>query len=49
VQIVVPLFLGDKVNLVESYLAGRPELQCQFVAFLDTLCDNDFDVMAYVE
>ncbi|XP_076454883.1 exonuclease mut-7 homolog [Babylonia areolata] len=47
-EVVVPLYLRDKINLVEDYLKGCPDLQTQFLVFLDQLCDRKFDVIGYV-
>ena len=48
-QVLVPLFLQDKINLVETYLAGCPQLQREFLSLLDHLCDRSVDVIQFVE
>ncbi|KAL8608208.1 hypothetical protein ACOMHN_016663 [Nucella lapillus] len=48
-EIIIPLFLQDKVNMVESYLAGRPKLQREFISFLDGFCDQEFSMLKYMQ
>ncbi|KAL3175100.1 hypothetical protein MRX96_040496 [Rhipicephalus microplus] len=36
-DIPIPLFLMDKMTLLESYLEGQPELQKELLIFLDNL------------
>ncbi|XP_038404556.1 exonuclease mut-7 homolog isoform X7 [Canis lupus familiaris] len=40
----IPLLLQDKVNLVERYVAGFPDLQRRLLALLDSWCQPDFDI-----
>lgn len=40
-EIVLPLLLQDKVNLVETYVCGFPEHQEILVQYLDHLCDRE--------
>ncbi|XP_077707695.1 exonuclease mut-7 homolog isoform X5 [Canis aureus] len=40
----IPLLLQDKVNLVECYVAGFPDLQRRLLALLDSWCQPDFDI-----
>ncbi|KAL4219645.1 hypothetical protein ACF0H5_022217 [Mactra antiquata] len=43
-EIVLPLILQDKVNLVETYVCGFPEHQEILVQYLDHLCARDTDL-----
>ncbi|XP_033119504.1 exonuclease mut-7 homolog [Anneissia japonica] len=43
-QVVVPLVLQDKVNLVETYCKKHKKLQIQLLQYLDQFCANGFDV-----
>ncbi|KAL5012574.1 hypothetical protein ScPMuIL_011125 [Solemya velum] len=43
-EIVVPLLLQDKINLIEVYLCGNPELQKKTVQMLDHFCDRGTDM-----
>lgn len=40
----VPLLLQGKTNLVESYVAGYPEMQQQLLQVLDSWCDPGFKI-----
>ncbi|XP_070176617.1 exonuclease mut-7 homolog isoform X2 [Littorina saxatilis] len=48
-EVLVPLFLQDKVNLVECYLAGCLELQRQFLSLLDHLCGKKVNIVHFLE
>ncbi|KAI8518141.1 Exonuclease mut-7 [Branchiostoma belcheri] len=41
-EIAVPLILQDKVNMVESYIQGHPDLQVLMVQLIDSWCAQDF-------
>ncbi|XP_064616174.1 exonuclease mut-7 homolog isoform X2 [Liolophura sinensis] len=43
-QIVLPLLLQDKVNLIESYVYGQPSEQMALLKLLDHLCDKSTDL-----
>lgn len=43
-EIVLPLILQDKINLLEVYVSGFPEHQEMLVCYLDHLCDRDTDL-----
>ncbi|XP_060579875.1 exonuclease mut-7 homolog [Ruditapes philippinarum] len=43
-EIVLPLILQDKVNLLEVYVSGFPEHQEMLVRYLDHLCDRETDL-----
>ncbi|KAH3795422.1 hypothetical protein DPMN_148972 [Dreissena polymorpha] len=43
-EIVLPLLLQDKVNLVETYVCGFPDHQRILVQYLDHLCDRETDL-----
>ncbi|XP_071097529.1 exonuclease mut-7 homolog [Haliotis cracherodii] len=48
-EIILPLLLQDKVNLVESYVIGNPEQQKAVVQLLDHLCDRETDINRVIE
>ncbi|XP_067661901.1 exonuclease mut-7 homolog isoform X1 [Haliotis asinina] len=48
-EIILPLLLQDKVNLVESYVIGNPEQQKAVVQLLDHLCDRETDINRIIE
>nr|KAG5686419.1 hypothetical protein BaRGS_029398 [Batillaria attramentaria] len=48
-QILVPLLLQDKVNLIETYLAGNPGQQKQFLGLLDHLCSRETDLAQFMD
>nr|XP_023485248.1 exonuclease mut-7 homolog isoform X10 [Equus caballus] len=39
-----PLLLQDKVNLVERYVDGFPDLQRRLLVLMDSWCQPDFDI-----
>ncbi|XP_052790834.1 exonuclease mut-7 homolog [Mya arenaria] len=39
-EIILPLLLQDKVNLLETFACGQPEYQQSLVQYLDHLCDR---------
>ncbi|XP_053380810.1 exonuclease mut-7 homolog isoform X2 [Mercenaria mercenaria] len=43
-EIVLPLILQDKINLLETYVCGFPEHQETLVQYLDHLCDKETDL-----
>ncbi|NWV78561.1 MUT7 Exonuclease, partial [Dasyornis broadbenti] len=43
-KMCTPLLLQDKVNLVEDYVGGYPELQSKLLQTLDTWCDPSFNI-----
>lgn len=47
-QIVLPLILQDKINLLDTYVCGSVEQQQLVVEYLDYLCDRDtkLDIIA---
>jgi hypothetical protein len=40
----IPLLFQDKVNLVEHYVAGFPDLQRRLLVLMDSWCQPDFDI-----
>ncbi|XP_046578003.1 exonuclease mut-7 homolog [Haliotis rubra] len=48
-EIILPLLLQDKVNLLESYVIGNPEQQKAVVQLLDHLCDRETDINRIIE
>ncbi|XP_033725310.1 exonuclease mut-7 homolog isoform X2 [Pecten maximus] len=47
-EIVLPLILQDKVNLIETFLMGNPGQQLLVVQMLDRLCDRSVDMAAII-
>ena len=43
-QVVLPLILQDKINLVESYVYQHADQQMALVMLLDSLLDKDVDI-----
>ncbi|CAH1786913.1 unnamed protein product [Owenia fusiformis] len=43
-EIVIPLLLTDKVNLIESYVYRNKAAQIKIVQLLDRLCDKSVDI-----
>uniref|UniRef100_A0ACB8F0A7 Uncharacterized protein n=1 Tax=Sphaerodactylus townsendi TaxID=933632 RepID=A0ACB8F0A7_9SAUR len=41
-KMCIPLLLQDKMNLVESYVEGHPNLQQQLLCLLDSWCEPGF-------
>lgn len=39
-QIAIPLFILDKIGLLENYMAGLPELQKQVIVYMDSLYND---------
>uniref|UniRef100_A0A2C9JMJ3 3'-5' exonuclease domain-containing protein n=1 Tax=Biomphalaria glabrata TaxID=6526 RepID=A0A2C9JMJ3_BIOGL len=48
-EILVPLLLTDKVNVIESYVMGNPEQQALILSLLDYLCARTTDVISFVQ
>lgn len=47
-DVAIPLFLQDKMNVVEIYLKDEPELQKQMVQFLDEIAGNPSKIETYI-
>ncbi|XP_069121418.1 exonuclease mut-7 homolog isoform X1 [Argopecten irradians] len=47
-EIVLPLILQDKVNLIETYLMGNPGQQLLVAQMLDRLCDRSVDMATII-
>ncbi|XP_060070082.1 exonuclease mut-7 homolog isoform X2 [Ylistrum balloti] len=47
-EIVLPLILQDKVNLIETYLIGNQRQQQLVVQMLDRLCDRSVDMATII-
>lgn len=43
-KVCIPLLLQDKINLVESYVEGYPDLQQQLLRVLDSWCKPGFQL-----
>lgn len=39
-----PLLLQDRVNLMERYVDGFPDLQRRLLALMDSWCQPGFDI-----
>lgn len=48
-EIAIPLFLLDKIGLLENYMAGLPELQKEVIVYMDSLYNdaNRIDNLIY--
>ena len=44
IQIILPIILQDKLNLLETYVYGSEDYQQILVQYLDHLCDRDTDL-----
>ncbi|ESO95750.1 hypothetical protein LOTGIDRAFT_116671 [Lottia gigantea] len=47
-EVLIPLLIQDKVNMLENYVIGRPELQKQVVELLDGLCDRESNIEEFI-
>lgn len=43
-EIILPIILQDKINLLETYVNGEPDYQQVLVQYLDHLCDRETDL-----
>ncbi|KAK3600347.1 hypothetical protein CHS0354_015943 [Potamilus streckersoni] len=43
-EVVLPLLLQDKINVLETYVYGNPEQQKVLLQYLDHLCDRGTDL-----
>ena len=48
VQIIVPLILQDKINLVEQYCSGDREQQLLLLKQIDDMCDPKFNWVEFI-
>ena len=48
-QILIPLLLQDKLNVIEKYLSKSPRQQVQFVQHVEKICSQDVSVLSYME
>ncbi|GFO49630.1 exonuclease mut-7 homolog isoform x1 [Plakobranchus ocellatus] len=48
-EIVIPLLLSDKVNLLESYVYSSPDQQVSLLSLLDHLCARNTDILSFAQ
>ncbi|CAL1536700.1 unnamed protein product [Lymnaea stagnalis] len=48
-EILLPLLLTDKVNVIESYITGHPDQQALILTILDHLCSRNTDVISFAQ
>ncbi|KAK6177434.1 hypothetical protein SNE40_015537 [Patella caerulea] len=47
-DVIIPLLLQDKVNLLENYVIGQPDQQREVVQMLDNLCDRSTSIEDFI-
>ncbi|CAG5115917.1 unnamed protein product, partial [Candidula unifasciata] len=48
-EILVPLLLTDKSNVIENYVMGNPEQQAIILSLLDHLCARNTDILSFAQ